>query len=327
MGAHDFDRLDSVSNTDNHYGLRPGSGFASMSCMIPRLVVRVTCCLLAWVHGGLAVDGIEARQLIVKFKDGLHFRAQGGKLTNAIPEELAPLLPLLDSLPKAHWRRVDKISEAQMESIRQAAQNKLGRALPDLNQQFRVFLPANTNADGVIDALNLLAVVELAQPVPIPSLPVAPNFRPLQGYLDLPPVGVGAACAQTNCDRRGGMIKVCDIEYRDTSASRNIPCDAAHRTFAQPKNGVDPGDPTQGISQHTGGMDHHLGRVRISRKRPDDWPNAHLSSGGSGCGGQHLPFGSRERPCRWREVLPRPLALTNRRVDSETARRYSRCRR
>src|SRR5437899_4890681 len=74
-------------------------------------------------------DNFEARQLIVKFKDGLHFHAVDGKLTNVVQEEIAPVQPLLDSLPKAHWRRVDKISEEQMESIRQTAQSKLGRAL------------------------------------------------------------------------------------------------------------------------------------------------------------------------------------------------------
>ena len=110
------------------------------------------------------------------------------------PEELAPVQPLLDGLAKAHWRRVDKISEEQMESFRQAAQLKLGRALPDLNQQFRVFLPADTNAAPVIDALNALDVVELAQPYLVPRpLPVAPDFRPLQGYLDLPLDGIGLA--------------------------------------------------------------------------------------------------------------------------------------
>ena len=168
-------------------------------------------------------DNFDARQLIVKFNDGSHFRALEGRLTNAVPEEIAPVQELLDSLPRAHWRRVDKISEEQMEALRQTAQIKLGRALPDLNQQFRVFLPANTNAAPVIDALNALDIVELAQPVPIPSLPVAGNYRPLQGYLDLPQDGIGAASALTNCNLGGETVKVCDIEYSYTPTHLDLP--------------------------------------------------------------------------------------------------------
>src|SRR5689334_1272437 len=105
--------------------------------------------------GPTAADGsFDARQLIVKFKDGMHFHAVEGRLTNAVAEEIAPVQSLLNSIPKAHWQRVDKISEEQMEAMRQAAQIRLGRALPDLNQEFRVFLPADTNAAPVIDALN-----------------------------------------------------------------------------------------------------------------------------------------------------------------------------
>ena len=111
-----------------------------------------------------------------------------------------------------------------MESMRQSAQLKLGRLLPDLNQQFRVFVPGDTNAAPVIDALNALDIVELAQPVPVPApLPVAPSFRPLQGYLDLPQVGVGAECTASNCNLRGETIKVCDIEYSYTPTHLDLP--------------------------------------------------------------------------------------------------------
>jgi hypothetical protein len=169
-------------------------------------------------------DNFDPRQLIVKFKDGLHFHALEGRLTNTVPEEIAPVQPLLDSLSKAHWRRVDKISEEEMEAIRQTAQLKLGRALPDLNQEFRVFLPADTNAAPVIDALNALDIVELAQPIPRPApLPVAPDFRPLQGYLNLSQDGIGAACTQTNCNLRGETVKVCDIEYSYTPTHLDLP--------------------------------------------------------------------------------------------------------
>ena len=149
-------------------------------------------------------DTFEPLQLIVKFRDGGRFRAVDGRLTNDVPEEWGPVQPIVESLPKAFWRRVDRIPEAQMESLRQNAQRNLGRSLPNLNQQFRAFLPASTNAAPVIDALNALDLVELAQLVPRPApLPVAPDFRPLQGYLDPPPTGVGAECTATNCNLRG----------------------------------------------------------------------------------------------------------------------------
>lgn len=166
----------------------------------------------------------DPRQLIVTFKDGLHLRVRDKRLVSLEASELEPLLPMLNSLPDAKWKRLDRVSEDQLDAWRQTAQLNLGRTLPDLNLQFRLILPATTNAAPIIDALNALDMVELAEPVrAAPQLPAAPDFVPLQIYQNIPPTGVGGLCTWTNCNLHGENIKVALIEYSFTTGHTDLP--------------------------------------------------------------------------------------------------------
>lgn len=155
----------------------------------------------------------ETNRITVKFRDGLRIRARDGALIDSPARELATAQPLLASLAGAKWRRVDRLPEEQIESLRQTAQRQLGREIPDLNLQFYVNLPPGADPAAIIDTLNALDIVELAQPIPrLAPLPTPPDFRSYQGYLNAAPNGIFATYVQTHCGVRGAGIKIADVE-------------------------------------------------------------------------------------------------------------------
>jgi subtilisin family serine protease len=151
--------------------------------------------------------------LTVKFQDGLRVRVRDQQLTDFGSGELEPARKLLESLGPAIWRRVDELPEEQIDELRRIAQENLGCAIADVNLQFLLRLAPGTNVAAVIEAFNALEIVELAQGILRPGpLPVAPDFQPLQGYLQPPTGGINALATWSACGTRGTGIKVLDVE-------------------------------------------------------------------------------------------------------------------
>ncbi|HVZ93962.1 MAG TPA: S8 family serine peptidase [Phycisphaerales bacterium] len=169
--------------------------------------------------------------ITVKFKDGLRVRLRDGALTDLGTGVLKDAAPTLDAaaggagvLAGATWRKAHDLAEEKLDELRVLGERNIKGSLPDLNLQFELALPANLNAATVCDALNALAVVELAQPVPLPVLPpTAPSFQSQQGYLNAAVVGIGASAMWPTAGGTGTNVRVCDIEYSWNFAHVDLP--------------------------------------------------------------------------------------------------------
>jgi subtilisin family serine protease len=162
--------------------------------------------------------------LTVKFQDGLHIRVRNERLTDFGSNELAPAQALLDSLAKSKWRRVDTLPEETIDGWRLTAQTNLGVVIADVNLQFNLYLAPGLKVAEVIDAFNALDIVELAHPIRMAApLPVAPDFQPMQGYLQAPTAGVNALATWSACGARGAGIKLLDVECSFNPSHLDLP--------------------------------------------------------------------------------------------------------
>jgi len=156
-------------------------------------------------------------ELRVKFTDAAQVRAAAdgpisrtGRDTTALSRILtdheATLEPLID------------LPAQTLESIRQRAAQRSGRAQPDLAAMMRVQADADA-LPNVARALNELAIVEwlwyvkLLPPPPCEDLaPTTPGYRNMQGYIDGNP-GLSAQCAQHAWNADGAGVRIADCEY------------------------------------------------------------------------------------------------------------------
>lgn len=171
------------------------------------------------------VDGrYEPNTITVKFRDGLNIRLRGDKLVSTNAALFVASQTLFDQLAQGRWQRADALPEDKIKAMRQQAQAKLGRALPDLNLQFYLELPPGLSAAWAIESLNALEMVELAQPVPRPvPQPLPPDYEPTQTNLTAGPAGIDAVDAWTTYNDLGQGIKVADLEYSFNSFHWDLP--------------------------------------------------------------------------------------------------------
>ncbi len=109
--------------------------------------------------------------ITVKFCDGLTARLQDGNLTDLGTGDLVEAQPVLGTVEAGTWLRTYSLPEAQLTSLRETAQQNLGRVVADPNLRLNLFLPPGTDPADVIDAFNALDCVELALPIPKPVPP------------------------------------------------------------------------------------------------------------------------------------------------------------
>ncbi len=178
----------------------------------------------------------ERRRITVKFRDGLTVRARNGRLTERGTNALQSSANVLAKFGNG-WLRVDALPEERIDAMRATAERRIGRALPDLNLQFDLQLPAGMDAAAACDELNKLESVELAQPIPLaqepPSIsvkdrgaappPLPGDYVSFQGYLNSAPDGVGAKDVWQDYGTKGTGIKVCDIEYVFNPSHQDLP--------------------------------------------------------------------------------------------------------
>ncbi|HTR40402.1 MAG TPA: choice-of-anchor tandem repeat GloVer-containing protein [Pseudomonadales bacterium] len=166
----------------------------------------------------------DPRRIAVKFRDGLYIRLRNNALISTNTGLFASSKPLFNALASGKWQRADAISEDAMDVMRHRAEKNLGRALPDMNLQFYLTVPSGMDAAAVIDRLNQLDIVELAQPVPRPQRPpLPPNFEPMQGYMDAAPAGGSVFQVWTNYGVFGAGIRVADVEYSFNANHQDLP--------------------------------------------------------------------------------------------------------
>ncbi len=152
--------------------------------------------------------------ITVKFRDGLLIRLRDGALTDMGTGNLAGAEAVLRGVVGGQWERVYSLPEAELDLLRETAQDNLGKVVADLNLEFFLVLPDGADAAATIDGFNQLDVVELASPVYLaPPLPTPPDFEPDQGYVDPATDGVDAQCMWLLPGGTGTGIQVVDLEY------------------------------------------------------------------------------------------------------------------
>ncbi len=175
----------------------------------------------------------EPGLVAVKFQDGLRIRLRAGGISDEGTGALSNALDVLAGPARGQWRRTHELDEATLERKRDEAQLRSGRSVPDLNLEFRLRLDPDVDAAAAVDALNALAIVELAWPVarPAPS-PLPPDFSAQQGYQSAAPGGSGTRLAWPLPGGSGGGqlpsggglgIQILDVEYAFNTTHVDLP--------------------------------------------------------------------------------------------------------
>ena len=166
--------------------------------------------------------GVMRDRLVVKFREGTSVRRRARGL-EAPAVDLAPVEQVLRA------RGIDPVKVqplfarpvAALDAERARAELASGRALADLNLYYRVAVPAGVDATELADALNALAVVELAAPYPLQAPPPqfdgiptpTPDFTDFQYYLAPAPLGIGATAVGGIPGADGTGVSVVDVEF------------------------------------------------------------------------------------------------------------------
>lgn len=176
--------------------------------------------------------GWEEHLITVKFRDGLTVRLRDGALTDLGTDALAGAGPVLARTAGGTWSRTHSVAEQELDRLRANGERNVRHALPDLNLQFRCELPAGVDAGTIIDALNALGCVEMAESIPkIQPPPQAQDVRYRQGYCEPAPRGTGAGPFRglpdlnpiTNFGSNGNNARIVDIEYGFDQAHPELP--------------------------------------------------------------------------------------------------------
>lgn len=157
----------------------------------------------------------DPERIYVKFRDDFSIRLRDAKLA-AAGEGSGPVAALIATLRASGvtWTRQHRLTEEKLSQMRATAQRNTGKVMPDLNTEFILRLPAGMDPARVMDQLNALDAVEIAQPMPKPAPPpAAGNYESQQGYLNATTDGVGARAAWNIPGGTGTGVKVADIEY------------------------------------------------------------------------------------------------------------------
>ena len=164
--------------------------------------------------------GVASDRVVVKFAEGTRVRL-GARGFEAPAHDLSVLADVLGSLgiEAGAIRRLFRRPVAALDVERDAGERRGARALADLNLYYEIALPPGREVGEVADALNALAVVELAMPVPLPAPPPVdldpptPDFTIGQGHLASAPAGIGADDVGGVPGADGTAITVVDAEF------------------------------------------------------------------------------------------------------------------
>lgn len=200
-----------------HFGILLFAGFAFAGVVFAQAPLKPRPAIAKPARTMVDAKKHDTERIYVKFRDDLPVRLREGKLAAAgvNANALNAATGLLDRLATvgAKWERQHSVSEEKLNEMREKAQRNTGKAMPDLNTAFILRVPKDMKADQLIDELNALDSVEIAQPMLLPPPdPVADNYQPQQGYLNAAPGGVDADYAWTQLAGAGGNVWIADIE-------------------------------------------------------------------------------------------------------------------
>lgn len=174
----------------------------------------------------------ESNVIEVKFKNGLGIRLRNGRPVDRNDQALVSPQSrrALQAVARGEWSRSHSISETALAQLRDQAEKRSAKPIPDLNLYFRLKLPDGMEAAEAIALFRGLDEVETAFPVPKPQPPPFPpdyispnddnfdstaglNRNVYQRYLDAAPAGLDFRFAWSPNGGTGAGIKICDVEY------------------------------------------------------------------------------------------------------------------
>lgn len=178
-------------------------------------------------------QGYSQRVIAVKFFDDSTVRAVQGRLTNLAPGQAARNAAA-SYLSIGTWVPMFSQPEPVLQQMRATATANLqqqfaGRAqagprVVDLRTHFMVEVPAGVSAQAMIDALNTLPEVEMAQPHPEPvAPPVVGEYQDQQKYWRAANQGLGFDDVKWWKGGTGKFVKIADAEYTFNSAHVDLP--------------------------------------------------------------------------------------------------------
>ena len=210
-------------------GARPGTAFsqqdmARLKTNLPRELGQAAALY--------ETDIIEVKfreDLVMRLRDGLP-RSQTGVMD---PRAVDALVRLSAG---GTWLPSHTLSEARLDELRQAGEDRSGRALPDLNSYLRLKLPPGLDAVTAVQLFAGLESVEAAYLIPKPP-PVADvddystskgpvaslSTNPYQRYLDKAPDGIDARWAWDAVYGNGAGMRICDVEYDYNASHKDLP--------------------------------------------------------------------------------------------------------
>jgi hypothetical protein len=191
-----------------------------------------------------AFGGMVSRDRVrVRFENHLAARVAEGVLRIDSFEpavfvglEVRPAVQLPKFVEAGVWQRGHEAADDRLLAMRQKAQARLGRELPDLRNDHVLILPEGVTLERAIEELGAVEGVASVRPIPLPApAPLPPDFTGSQGYHATPVDGTNAWDVWTWPGGSGGAIRVCDVEYSFNASHEDLPV----VTIAGPV-GVDP---------------------------------------------------------------------------------------
>ncbi len=175
--------------------------------------------------------GFYQDRLSIKFVDGSAVRLRNGDFVTIGADDLAPLQATLAGKVD-HILRGFTLSERALDRLRGKVETGSGEEASDLNLYYVIVVRDGVDVGQLIDDLNQLAIVELAEPeaMPPPLPQAAPgNYVGSQGYLTAATDGINAPFVWAIKGGQGDRVAIADVEYswnlrhEDIGATQVIP--------------------------------------------------------------------------------------------------------
>jgi serine protease len=159
-------------------------------------------------------EGYSTERLHLKFNEGTGVRVRGNRFVSQSGANVSNVNNVLNRYPGTRIDRLFERPEAALTADKARIEKKSGREQADKNLWYRLVLRPGTNAVGLIDDLNALALVEIAYAEPLPARsPVTPDFTDQQVYREAATDGIDADFAETVPGGTGSNVRVIDLEY------------------------------------------------------------------------------------------------------------------
>ena len=185
-------------------------------------------------------DLYETDLINVIFQDGSRIRLRDGNLVDLEGANLSSgrARSALSADSGGSITPTFPSGEEEIDRQREQAEALSGEALPDLNNSYRIKLPAGLSVEVAIALFNQMDEVYGAFPAPKPVAPPAPpyyepplgeNFDALvnrnvyQRYLCPTPAGFDFRFAAEGLGGKGKEVKICDVEYGYNTDHPDLP--------------------------------------------------------------------------------------------------------